>query len=744
MPSALQIYKRLVLGRPISNAHLEGQGLRKTFALPVFASDPLSSVAYAPQELLMILAIGGLSFLSFAPWVAAAIIGLLLVVVLSYRQLVRAYPSGGGSYEVAHRNLGAKAGLVVGAALLVDYTMTVAVSIASGVDNIISAFPEINQYRVEMAVAFVVLLVAANLRGVRESGRAFAIPTYLFIGSVGVTIVVGLVRYFTGTLSAAESAGYTVSEKSLGQVAVVLLLLRGFASGCATLTGVEAISNGVQAFRVPKVRNAQMTLTIMGVIATSFFASIVTLAMATKVHYVEHLCSLQGYVGNCETDAQRSLIAQIAAAVYGSDHHIMFFVVQASTAAVLLLAANTAFNGFPLLTSVLARDNYAPKALRTRGDRLVFSNGVIVLGLLASVLLVGFHAKLTSLIQMYILGVFISFTLSQTGMVVHWTRELRNGTTNRHQAHASRAINALGAVSTAAVLVIVTMTKFLHGAWIVFAVMPILIYLMWRINQYYRHVDAQTRLDGRTVFGSSADHAIVLISRLHKPALKALDYAIAANHQSLEAVHVNMGEGEWERLRRAWKRQNILVPLTMVESPYRMVSTPLIDYIRAHREAHGSEVVTVYVPVYVYGHWWEGILHNRRTQRMRNRLMLFPGVEVTLVPWLLDSSRALYSRPERMLPGQERRGDPRRPYVRAALPTPPEGVKKTETSRAAKRAQASREAKRTRASRDAKTAQASAETKRAERSREAAKTEASPETKKAETSRDAEKAPRSE
>jgi amino acid transporter len=691
VPSALQIYKRLVLGRPIANEHLEGQGLSKRIALPVFASDALSSVAYGPQELLMILALGGLSFLSFAPWVAAAIMGLLMVVVISYRQLIRAYPSGGGSYEVAHKNLGAKAGLVVGAALLVDYIMTVAVSIASGVDNIISAAPEINRFRVEMAVGFVVILVAMNLRGVRESGTAFSIPTYLFIGSVGITIVVGLIRHLMGTLPLAESAGYTVPERSMGQVAVVLLLMRGFASGCATLTGVEAVANGVPAFRPPKSRNAQVTLTLMGIIAVTLMAGIVTLAMMVKVHYVESLCSVEGYVGDCATDPQRSVIAQIAHAVYGSDHHLGFYAVQATTALVLLLAANTAFNGFPLLTSVLARDNYAPKAMRTRGDRLVFSNGVIALGLVASLLLVGFHAKLTSLIQMYILGVFISFTLSQTGMVVHWTRELRKKKVNPRQAHVSRAINALGAVSTAAVLVIVTLTKFMHGAWVVFAVMPILIYTMYRINKYYRHVDNQTRLDGRTVFGAPSDHAIVLVSRLHKPALKALDYAIAANHQSLEAVHVNMGEGEWERLRRAWKRQNILVPLTMIESPYRMVSTPLIDHIRAHREAHGSEVITVYVPVYIFGHWWEGILHNRRTQRMRNRLMLFPGVEVTLVPWLLDSSRALYSRPERMLPGQERRGGPRQPFVRAALPTPPEGVATVQTPQEIKKDQRSRE-----------------------------------------------------
>lgn len=677
MPLGLKNVKRILLGQPIASEHLEGQGLRKMVALPVFASDALSSVAYGPQELFMILAIGGLSFLSFAPWVAAAIMALLLIVVVSYRQLIRAYPSGGGSYEVAHKNLGPWAGLVVGAALLVDYIMTVAVSIASGVDNIISAIPEINGWRVAMAVGFVVILVAMNLRGVRESGKAFAIPTYLFMGSVGITIVIGLIRYSTGSLPMAESAGYTLPEASMGQAAVVLLLLRGFASGCATLTGVEAVANGVPAFRPPKSRNAQKTLTLMGVIAVTFFAGIVTLAIATKVHYVENLCKVQNYVGHCKTDPERSLIAQIAKAVFNSDHHIGFFFVQATTALVLLLAANTAFNGFPLLTSVLARDSYAPKAMRTRGDRLVFSNGVIALGLVASLLLVGFQAKLTSLIQMYIIGVFISFTLSQTGMVVHWTRELRQNTGNRRQALISRAINAVGAVSTAAVLVVVTFTKFLHGAWIVFAVMPILIYTMHRIRRYYRHVDNQIRFDGKTEFGSTGDHAIVLVGRLHKPALKALDYAIAANHQSLEAVHVDMDEADTERLKRAWKRQNILIPLNMIPSPYREVSTPLIGYIRAHREAHGSEVITVYVPQYIYGHWWEGILHNRRTQRVRNRLMLFPGVEVTLVPWLLDSSRALYTRPPRPLPGQARRGEPvRKTPIRKSPTTPRNGTPK--------------------------------------------------------------------
>jgi len=677
--------KRLILGQPLASEHLEGQLLRKSIALPVFASDALSSVAYGPQELLMILGLGGLSFLSFAPQVAAAIICLLLIVIASYRQLIKAYPSGGGDYEVAHKNLGPWPGMIVAAALLIDYVLTVAVSIASGVDNIISALPEIDFLRVEMAIVFVVILVAMNLRGVRESGRAFALPTYLFMGSVGLTIIIGLIRNAMGTLPQAESAGYMINEVSMGQAAIVLLVLRAFASGCATLTGVEAVANGVPAFRIPKVRNAQRTLTMMGLIATSFFAGITALAILTHVHYAEHPCDLQGWT-ECGSEPQRSVIAQIAASVDGTDLHLLFFAVQFTTAIVLLLAANTAFNGFPLLSSVLARDNYAPKAMRTRGDRLVFSNGVISLGLAAALLLITFRASLTHLIQMYIIGVFISFTLGQTGMVVHWTRELRLKTVPRREALISRFINAIGMVSTASVLVIVTVTKFTHGAWIVFTLMPIIIFVLYNTKKHYRHVDNQIRLDTKMEFGSLGDHAIVLVGRLHKPALKALDYAIAADHKSLEAVHIEMDEAAADRLRRAWRRHKILVPLVTIPSPYRDVSTPLIEYIKAHREVHGSEVITIYAPQYIYGHWWEGFLHNRRTQQVRKRLMLFPGVQVTLVPWLLDSSRALYTRPPRPLPGQERRGEPVRaiPALRP-LSTPRNGTPKPSTEKTRRR-----------------------------------------------------------
>ncbi|MCI2956378.1 APC family permease [Agromyces atrinae] len=658
-----------MIGDPLPTEKLEGQLLPKKLALPIFASDPLSSVAYAPQELLMILMIGGLAFLSLAPWVALAVVVLLITVVVSYRQLIKAYPSGGGDYEVAHKNLGEKAGLVVAAALLVDYVMTVVVSVASGVDNIISAFPELNPFRVELAVVFVILLAAVNLRGVSESSKAFAIPTYLFIGSVAVMIVTGLLRAFVGDAPVAESAQYAVQAENLTHAAIVLLLLRSFASGCSALTGVEAISNGVPAFRVPKVRNAQQTLVIMGVTAILLFAGLTALALISNVHYAENPCHLIGWA-ECATEPQRSLIAQVAAATFG-DNTIFFFVIQAATALVLLLAANTAFNGFPLLGSVLARDGYAPKALSTRGDRLIFSNGVLILALAACVILVVFQANLTVLIQLYIIGVFVSFTLGQAGMVKHWLRELkspkkRKGDERMTRAAITRAlvINFVGALMTASVLIVVTITKFTHGAWIVFVMMPILFVLMLGVHRYYRDVEREITVDATTTFGAQGDHAIVLVGRMQKPVLKALDYAIAAQHASLEAVHISLDDEATKRLKKDWVKQNIHVHLRILNSPYRDMTYPLIQYLKERRAEHGSEVVTIYMPQYIVGHWWEALLHNHKARRVRQKLMLVHGVTVTLVPWLLDSSDVLYGRRSRPLPGQDRRGEPVRPVAR--------------------------------------------------------------------------------
>ncbi|WP_029265102.1 MULTISPECIES: APC family permease [unclassified Microbacterium] len=659
--------KRILIGEPLTSQQVDDQLLPKRMALPIFASDALSSVAYAPQELVMILLIGGLTFLSFTPLVAIAVVVLLIVVVLSYRQLIKAYPSGGGDYEVASKNLGEIPGVIVAAALLVDYVLTVAVSVASGVDNIISAVPGLDPFRVELAVGFVILIIVVNLRGVREASLVFAIPTYVFIGSVGIMIVTGLIRTFLGDAPVASSAEFSVQAESLGQAAVILLILRAFSSGCSALTGVEAVSNGVPAFRAPKVRNAQSTLVLMGSIAICLFAGLTALALITGVHYAENPCDLVGF--DC-TNPQPSLMAQIAAATFGGGS-IAFFIVQAATACVLLLAANTAFNGFPLLGAVLARDGYAPKSLNTRGDRLVFSNGMILLGIAAIAVLVIFQAKLTTLIQLYIIGVFVSFSLGQIGMVRHWRRVLRGpvegmkdsgidgaSASDRRSAKVGLIINSTGAAMTVLVLVIVTITKFTHGAYLVFFAIPILAFLMLGVKRYYRDVEHEIAIDDTTKFGATGDLAIVLVNRLQKPVVKAIDYAIAAKHGKTLAVHVAVASDDAAQLQKDWADHLVPIPLVIVESPYRSFAQPVTQFIKQYREKHGSSVVTVYLPQYIVGHWWESFLHNRRARRLANQLMLVHGVSITLVPWLLDSSELIYGRRSRPLPGQERAGRP--------------------------------------------------------------------------------------
>lgn len=660
--------KRILIGEPLTSEQVDDQLLPKKMALPIFASDALSSVAYAPQELVMILLIGGLTFLSFTPLVAAAVVVLLIVVVLSYRQLIKAYPSGGGDYEVASKNLGEIPGVIVAAALLVDYILTVAVSVASGVDNIISALPGLDPARVELAVGFVILIIIVNLRGVREASLVFAIPTYVFIGSVGFMIVTGLVRTVLGDAPVASSAEFGMHAEDLSQAAVILLILRAFSSGCSALTGVEAVSNGVPAFRTPKIRNAQTTLVLMGSIAACLFAGLTALALIAGVHYAENPCDLVGF--DC-SNPQPSLMAQIASATFGGGS-ILFFVIQAATACVLLLAANTAFNGFPLLGSVLARDGYAPKSLNTRGDRLVFSNGMILLGIAAIAVLVVFQARLTTLIQLYIIGVFVSFSLGQIGMVRHWRRVLRSTVpeadggpgidgasgADRRSARVGLIINSAGATLTVLVLVIVTITKFTHGAYLVFFAIPVLAFLMMGVKRYYRDVEHEIAIDDTTRFGSTGDLAIVLVNRLQKPVAKAIDYAVAARHDKTLALHVAVASDDVAPLQKEWHDHAVPIPLVIVESPYRSFAQPVAQFITQYREKHGASVVTVYLPQYIVGHWWETFLHNRRAKRMASQLMLVHGVTITLVPWLLDSSELIYGRRSRPLPGQERAGRP--------------------------------------------------------------------------------------
>jgi amino acid transporter len=665
--------KRWFLGKKLANENLEGQLLPKFIALPIFSSDALSSVAYGPQELLMILTMGGVGLLGAAPGIAAIVVLLLAIIVFSYRKVIQAYPSGGGDYEVAMKNLGKKWALLVASALLLDYVMTVTVSIASGTDNLISAFPELNPWRVEIAVGFLLALCAVNLRGVRESGVAFAIPTYLFILSIGALIFSGFARIAMGHELVSPSAHYEVIPmsdlKNITQAGMTLLLLRAFASGCSALTGVEAIANGVQAFRLPKIKNAQRSLVMMGSMAIFSFIGITLLALASNVHYSnDPVQQLVGWSG----DVQMSVMAQLGTAIFGAGNW-MFYVLQAATAMVLLLAANTAFNGFPLLTSVLAGDKFAPKALLTRGDRLVYSNGMLSLTLAALVLLVSFQADVTRLIQLYMLGVFTSFTVGQIGMLKHWGRLAKKKTdnpehaaANRKEAYQGMAINGLGAFMTLSVLIIVTVTKFGDGAWMVFIIMPVLYAVMFYTHRYYKMVEHEIKMDDKTVFGAKGDYAIVLMDKLNKPQLKALDYALSSRHTRLEVVHIAVDPEGAKKFAKLWKKfeKEIGVPLRIIESPYREFSAPLIEYLQKHRKENGSERISVYMPKLVVGHWWEHILHNHRASRIRKQLMYVRGVMVTLVPWRLESAeyKDLFAR--RPLPGDSRRGLAVRPLPR--------------------------------------------------------------------------------
>ncbi len=663
MPSTNRLVKRVVLGRALRTDLQHEQALPKRLALPIFASDPLSSVTYATQELLVVLTLGGLAYLYLTPYLAACVVVLLTVVVLSYRQLVHAYPTGGGDYEVASKNLGRRSGGVVASALLVDYVLTVAVSVSAGVDNIISAAEGLADHRVALALGFVVFLTAMNLRGVKESGKVFAVPTYGFVLGVAVMIGFGLVQAFSGEAPQAESASYTVvpeeGKDELVGLAFVFLALRAFASGCTALTGVEAIANGVPAFRKPKSRNAATTLALMGTIAMSMFIGITALAIIADVRYSEH--PSEQFVEFQDGDVQRSVIAQIASAVFG-DGSPGFFYLQVMAAGILILAANTAFNGFPLLGSILAQDRYLPRQLHTRGDRLVYSNGVLLLAVFAGLLIVAFDASVTRLIQLYIIGVFTSFTFGQAGMVKHWNTVLRKGAVTSDKRGAvkrSRAINALGASLTGLVLVIVTITKFTHGAYLVLIAMPILYTIMRGIHRHYERVAEELEPDDELIPLPSRNHAVVLVSKLHAPTLRALAYARATRPHDLTALTVEVDKDESRALQEAWERRALPVPLTVIHSPYREITRPVLDYVRDLHRSSPRDVVTVFIPEYVVGHWWEQLLHNQSALRLKARLLFQPGVMVTSVAYQLRSSEHRRAQDEAEdAAGATRRGTP--------------------------------------------------------------------------------------
>jgi amino acid transporter len=646
---------------------LHEQLLPKRIALPVFASDALSSVAYAPQEILVILSLAGVSFYHFSPWIAAAVVVVMLTVVASYRQNVHAYPSGGGDYEVATVNLGANAGLTVASALMVDYVLTVAVSVANGVDYVGATIPFVAEHKPLVAIAIVVVLTLINLRGVRESGAAFAIPTYAFIIAVLGMILWGAFRLLIlGDELHAPTADYQIvaEQTNIASLALAFLVLRAFSSGCAALTGVEAISNGVPAFRKPKSRNAATTLLMMGIVSVTMFIGIITLGLVSGVKVAEPAYAYRDVIINGRPAGpdyyQQPIIAQVADAVFGNAS-ILFIAISAVTALILFLAANTAFNGFPVLGSILAQDRYLPRQLHTRGDRLAFSNGIVILATGACLLLWGFNADVSRLLNLYIVGVFVSFTLSQTGMVLHWTRHLRTETEPRMRAQMvrSRVINGFGAVMTGVVLAVVLLTKFAAGAWIVCIAMPVIFLMMKAIRRHYDNTAAElavAEVDGADESMLPArNHAIVLVSKIHKPTMRALAYARATRPSTLEAVTVGVDGPEARALQADWERHGIPVPLKMLDSPYREITRPILEYVKTLRRRSPRDVVTVYIPEYVVGHWWEHILHNQSALRLKAGLLFVPGVMVTSVPWQLHSADRLKGRPEPFAPGSVRR-----------------------------------------------------------------------------------------
>ena len=643
MSSFVESAKRVLIGRPIRSKAAARQLLPKRLALPIYASDALSSVAYAPDEILLTLALAGSLALIKSVWVGVVVACVLAVVVLSYRQTVHAYPSGGGDYEVVTTNLGPSWGLLVASALLVDYVLTVAVSISSGANYLTTIFPGLRGSEVPIAVGLIIFLTLVNLRGTREAGTAFAIPTYAYMIAIAVMIIVGFVRLFMGNLPMADSAAYDIHAASshldgLTGLGGVFLLMRAFSSGCAALTGVEAISNGVPNFKRPKSRNAGITLLMLGGIAASMMISILVLARHTGLQMVDDT-SMVYLHGSAQPDVHFApVISQLASTIFG-DGSLLFIFVTAVTGFILILAANTAFNGFPTLASVLSRDSFLPRQLYKRGDRLSYSNGIMALAVGASALVILFNASVTRLIQLYVVGVFVSFTLSQLGMIRHWNKRLRlpqNGS-DRSKVLRSRSVNIIGFMMTGFVLAVVLVTKFTHGAWITVLLIALVFTIQRLIRRHYDTIRGQLRVEDwhtRRALPSRV-RALVLVSNLSKPSMRAIATARAQAPINLEIVSVVSDLEEEKHIRREWKESGLPVPLTLVASPFRDITQIVISYVRSRRQRSPEEMLVVYIPEFLVRHWWENILHNQMALRLSRSLLRIPGVVLTIVPWKL-------------------------------------------------------------------------------------------------------------
>ncbi|MBV7411949.1 APC family permease [Dermabacteraceae bacterium TAE3-ERU27] len=646
MSGGFSLIKRILVGRAFSSDRLGTTRLPKRLALPTFASDALSSVAYAPDEILLTLSLAGIAAFTVSPWVALAVVCVMAVVILAYRKNVEAYPSGGGDYEVVHTNLGGTAGRVAASALLVDYVLTVAVSISQASRYASGAIDFLHGYETLLSIALIAILALANLRGTKESGRVLAVPVYLFMATIGVVLLAGAWQAFTGTLHAAPSAAFDVLpssryEQGITALGGAFLVLRAFSSGCAALTGVEAVGNGVPSFQRPKARNASLTLILLGTISATMIMGIIGLAAATGVRFVDDPATQLTLNGQAVGDSYRQLpvIGQIARAVFVETPFI-FYLVSLVTGVVLYLAANTAFNGFPNLASVLAAEGYLPRQLRLRGDRLAYSNGILLLTGAAATLVVLTQANVTTLIQMYIVGVFVSFSLGQFGMIRHWGKRLAVETDHgrRVRYRLNRVINSAGFAVVTAVLVIVVLTKFIYGAWVAVLAMALLWLLMSAINRHYTGVRDELSVDladeDRGLYPSRS-HGLVLVSGMNKPALLAINFAAVNHHTTLEAVTVKTDIIDTDELAKRWGQAQIQLPLRIMYSPYREYAGPIVDYVRRISAGSPRDVVVVYVPEFVVRHPWEGVLHNQSMKRLKAELTHLPRVVIASVPWQL-------------------------------------------------------------------------------------------------------------
>jgi len=603
--------QRLLLGRPLATTETDNERLSRSSALGAFGLDALSSVAYGPDEILYVLILAGAAGTQLNLPIALAITALLAIVVTSYRQTIYAYPKGGGSYTVARENLGVNAGLLAAAALMVDYLTTVAVSVTAGVEALTALLPSLSAHRVVLDVVCIVVLMLVNLRGTREAGALFVLPTYIFIASLAALLGFGLLRLAFGGVPPLHSASVHATEG-----VSVFLVLRAFAGGCTAMTGVEAIANGVPVFKQPSTRNASGTLVTLAVVLGALFLGVAALGAA--VHAVP--------------SDQASVIAQVGQAVAGSGPaYALFILVQISSAVILILAANTSFNGFPLLAAIMARDGYMPHQFVHRGSRLAYSNGILVIGVLALGLVVLFNGSTHALIPLFAIGVFLCFTLSQAGMVRHWTMERGRG------RRTKAAINGLGAVTTAIVTAVVVIIKFPEGAWLVVLVVPLLIVLFVRIHGHYQLVaqDVEVETPDTPLKPEDIKHTVLVpLANLNRPALATLAYACSITPHVI-AVYIADSDEDAARMRQRWDAWGDHVPLTIIISPYRTIIGPLLSYIDAVDAQDPFDTLTVVLPEFVPAHWWENILHNQTALRLKAALLGRPGAIVTSVPYHL-------------------------------------------------------------------------------------------------------------